>query len=86
MKLKDIREWSRAWGTPVGTMDCTRTHRAVHTAAPRNPDSPPVAAGDLRRNPETLFGPRLKVSARFGSLTADCCVLYIEANRVALSK
>jgi hypothetical protein len=44
-------------------------HRAVHIHTPRNPDPSTVTVSNLPRNLETLFGPRLKVTARkFGEL------------------
>jgi hypothetical protein len=39
-------------------------HRAVHSPGLRNPNSSAVTVSDLRRNLETLFSPRTKVSAR----------------------
>jgi hypothetical protein len=45
-------------------------HRAVRSPIPRNPDSPAIPVSDLRRNLETLLGPRLEVAVRkFGELT-----------------
>jgi hypothetical protein len=61
-------------------------HRAVHIATPRTPNPPIVTVSNLRRNLETLFCPRPKVSVRkFGEL-APLKLLAVSERRGLVSE
>jgi hypothetical protein len=54
---------------PGYVVGATAVHRAIPVSTPRNPNPPVVSVSNLRRNLETLFSPRFKVSIRkFGEL------------------
>jgi hypothetical protein len=59
--------------------------RAIHTSRPRTPNPPIVTVGNLRRNLETFFSPRLKGSARKFRKLAPLKLLAVSERRGLVS-